>query len=78
MRSAIQHQRGWRRDTDIDYVLSICADHSFDDEFFIAKAIGWALRDIARLDKKAVRHFLNAHPELSKVAVREADRGLNR
>ena len=78
VRSAIQHQRGWRRDTDIDYVLSICADHSFDDEFFISKAIGWALRDIARLDKKAVRHFLNAHPELSKVAVREADRGLNR
>jgi 3-methyladenine DNA glycosylase AlkD len=75
-RAAIQHQRGWKQDTDIPFVLSICDVHSGEREFFVAKAIGWALRDIARLDARAVRNFLKTHPELSTVAVREAQRGL--
>jgi 3-methyladenine DNA glycosylase AlkD len=78
VRAAIQHQRGWRSDTEIDYVLSLCDQHSDSREFFIAKAIGWALRDISRMNKTAVRNFLRDHPELSKVAVREAERGLGR
>jgi 3-methyladenine DNA glycosylase AlkD len=75
-RAAIQHQRGWKGDTDIEFVLSICDRHSQSREFFVAKAIGWALRDLARLDAPAVRNFLRQHPELSLVAVREARRGL--
>jgi len=75
-RAAIQHQRGWGRDTDVGRVLYLCDLHSQRREFFIAKAIGWALRDLARLDPSAVRHFLRAHPTLSGVAVREARRGL--
>ncbi len=75
-RAAIQHQRGWKKDTDIALVLSICDVHSRSREFFVAKAIGWALRDIARLDSDAVRHFLVERPYLHPVAVREARRGL--
>jgi 3-methyladenine DNA glycosylase AlkD len=75
-RAAIQHQRGWKGETDIDFVLSICDEHSSSREFFVAKAIGWALRDLARLDAPAVRTFLHEHPELSPVAIREARRGL--
>jgi 3-methyladenine DNA glycosylase AlkD len=75
-RAAIQHQRGWKMDTDIPFVLSICDVHSAQREFFVAKAIGWALRDISRLDPDAVRTFLQTHPRLSPVAVREARRGL--
>jgi 3-methyladenine DNA glycosylase AlkD len=75
-RAAIQHQRGWKTETDVDFVLSICDAHSANQEFFIAKAIGWALRDIARLDERAVRRFLHGHPNLSYVAVREAQRVL--
>jgi 3-methyladenine DNA glycosylase AlkD len=78
VRSAIQHQRGWRDETDIKYVLSLCAMHADATEFFITKAIGWALRDICRYNKSAVRNFLKEFPQLSKVAVREAERGLNR
>jgi 3-methyladenine DNA glycosylase AlkD len=77
-RAAIQHQRGWKGDTDVDFVLQLCDAHSTKREFFIAKAIGWALRDISRLDEAAVRRFLRDHPALSLVAVREAQRGLNR
>jgi 3-methyladenine DNA glycosylase AlkD len=75
-RAAIQHQRGWKRNTDIAFVLSICDDHSRSREFFIAKAVGWALRDIARLDAGAVRLFVAERPYLHPVALREARRGL--
>jgi 3-methyladenine DNA glycosylase AlkD len=77
-RAAIQHQRGWKRDTDVAFVLSLCDAHSARREFFVAKAIGWALRDLSRVDPAAVRRFLLAHPDLSPVAMREARRGLER
>jgi 3-methyladenine DNA glycosylase AlkD len=75
-RAAIQHQRGWKNETDIPFVLRICDAHSAQREFFVAKAIGWALRDLARLDPSAVRRFLSTHPNLNAVALREARRGL--
>ena len=78
IRSAIQHQRGWRADTDIVRVFELCDRHWPNPEFFVAKAIGWALRDLTRLDPAAVRRFLVAHPEPNRVAVREAERGLAR
>lgn len=76
-RAAIQHQRGRRYETDIQLVLRYCHEHSDSKEFFIVKAIGWALRDIARMNPKAVREFLRAHPDLGRVAIREAERGLS-
>ena len=77
-RAAIQHQRGRRSETDVDYVLEICARHSESREFFITKAVGWALRDIAAFNKPAVRRYVKEHPELHRVTTREAERGLNR
>lgn len=78
VRAAIQHQRGWKSDTEVDFVLSICDAHATDKEFFVAKAIGWALRDVAGFNASAVRHFVRKHPSLSGVALREAQRGLHR
>lgn len=75
-RAAIQHQRGRRYETDIQLVLRYCHEHSESKEFFIVKAIGWALRDIARMNPREVREFLKNHPDLGRVAVREAERGL--
>jgi len=43
-----------------------------DPEFFIRKAIGWALRDFARTDPEWVRAFVDAHPALSSLSRREA------
>ena len=77
-RAAIQHQRGRRYETDVKLVLQYCDNHSDSKEFFIVKAIGWALRDIAAIDPRAVRDFLRDHPDLGRVAVREAERGLRR
>lgn len=78
IRAAIQHQRGWRDDTDVRFVLSLCAEHAAEGEFFIQKAIGWALRDLARLDAAAVAGFVSDHPELTRTATREAESGLRR
>jgi 3-methyladenine DNA glycosylase AlkD len=77
-RAAIQHQRGRRRNTDVFYVLQLCARFADSKEFFITKAVGWALRDISAFDKPAVRQYLRDHPQLHSVSVREAKRGLNR
>lgn len=78
IRAAIQHQRGWKHRTDVDRVLALCDRHWPNPEFFVAKAIGWALRDLTRIDADAVRRFLAAHPEPNQVATREAERGLSR
>lgn len=76
VRAAIQHQRGHKESTDVARVLELCDRHWDDPEFFVAKAIGWALRDLARLAPDAVRSFLAAHAATNRVAIREARRGL--
>jgi len=78
IRAALQHQRGRGRDTDLERLFTMCDRYAADREFFIAKAIGWALRDVTAWDAPAVQRFVDAHPDLSAVARREAVRGLNR
>jgi 3-methyladenine DNA glycosylase AlkD len=78
VRAAIQHQRGRKEATDLDVLFAMCDRYAEDREFFIAKAIGWALRDVTRWDPAAVQDFLDAHPDLSTVARREATKCLSR
>ncbi len=72
VRAAIQHQRGRKTETDISLLLRYCHDHADDHTFWVAKAIGWALRDLAYFDRPSVTKFLKEHPGLDRVAVREA------
>jgi 3-methyladenine DNA glycosylase AlkD len=74
VRASIQHQRGRKYETDVDLLFELCAPHAAEKEFFIAKAIGWALRDLSRIDNREVVRFLAEHPDLNSVAVREAKR----
>jgi 3-methyladenine DNA glycosylase AlkD len=78
IRAAIQHQRGRKYETDNKLILRYCHEHAGSDEFFIVKAIGWALRDMAKVSPRDVRTFLTDHPDLGRVAAREAERGLAR
>ncbi len=71
-RVALIHQLGNGSRTDGDRLFGSCARRARDDEFFIRKAIGWALRQYARTDPDAVRAFVAAHPELSALSRREA------
>ena len=73
-RAAIQHQRGRKTNTDIPLLLEFLDTHAGESEFFISKAIGWALRDLSRVNNSEVKKFLKAHPELNRVAVREAQK----
>lgn len=76
IRAAITHQRGWKEETNVERVLALCHRHWADREFFVAKAIGWALRDLAWVDPLAVERFLLERVAGNSVAAREARRGL--
>ena len=71
-RSAIICQLQHKADTDLDLLTGVIEANQEDSEFFIRKAIGWALRDYARTDGDWVRAFVQAHPDLSPLSRREA------
>lgn len=78
IRAAIQHQRGRKQHTDTELLFAMCQQHLEDREFFVAKAIGWALRDTSRWFPEQVAEFVAANPQMSPVALREAQRGIER
>lgn len=71
-RLAIISQLGRRDRTDVDLLADVIAPSIGDREFFLRKAIGWALRDLARTDPDWVRDYVVAHPGLSPLSRREA------
>jgi 3-methyladenine DNA glycosylase AlkD len=72
-RVAILHQLNWKHETNRDRLFAYCLHCAPEQEFFIRKAIGWALRQYARTDPEAIRDFVNSHrAELSGRSVREA------
>jgi 3-methyladenine DNA glycosylase AlkD len=76
-RVAILHQERWRERTDVDRLFRYCRRRAADREFFVRKAIGWALRSYAKVAPEAVADFLGAHGgELSGLSRREAERGV--
>jgi len=74
-RSAVIAQLGRRERTDLHLLAEVVEVNAADPEFFVRKAIGWALRDLARTDPDWVRRFLAEH-ELSPLSRREAARHL--
>lgn len=71
-RSAIICQLQHKDRTDLDLLTEVIEANQHDREFFIRKAIGWALRDYARTDPTWVRAFVERHPDLSPLSRREA------
>jgi len=71
-RAAIIAQLQRRDTTDRALLADAIEPNIADPEFFIRKAIGWALRDFARADPDWVRAFVAAHPALSPLSRREA------
>lgn len=78
-RTAILHQLFYRSATDADRLFTYCLRRAGDTEFFIRKAIGWALREYSKTDDDAVRRFVQQHAlELSGLSKREALKWLER
>jgi 3-methyladenine DNA glycosylase AlkD len=65
------------RKADAQLLFDCIEPNRADREFFIRKAIGWALRDHAKLDPDGVERYRATH-ELSPLSRREALRNLDR
>jgi 3-methyladenine DNA glycosylase AlkD len=71
-RAAIICQVGAADRLDQTLLTDVIEPNLDDPDFFSRKAIGWALRDHARVDPQWVRSFVAAHPHLSGLSRREA------
>lgn len=70
-RLAILSQLGRKERIDLDLLADVIEPNRADPEFFIRKAIGWALREVAYVDPEWVRSYVAEH-ELSPLSRREA------
>lgn len=70
-RSAILFQLSYKEKTDFEILKSECEKHKDSNEFFIQKAIGWALRDYSRFNPKGVEAYVNS-TNLKPLSRREA------
>ena len=76
-RASITAQLKAKADTDRDLLREVIEANLADPEFFIRKAIGWALREFGKTDPEWVRAFVAEHGEgLSPLSSREALRNL--
>ncbi len=76
-RTSILAQIGSRSDTDLELLVDCLAPNLAHPEFFVRKAIGWALREHAKTDPDWVQGFVARHRhELSPLSYREATRHL--
>jgi len=78
-RTSIICQLGFKERTDLA-LLYDCIEPNLDDrEFFIRKAIGWALRQHAWTDPKEVQRYVRAHEDqLSGLSRREALKNISK
>lgn len=58
-RSAILFQLGYKDKTDFQLLCKLCEQHKSSNEFFIKKAIGWALREYSKVNPDAVVTFIS-------------------
>ena len=70
-RAAILFQLNYKKETDFELLCDIIRENLGSKEFFINKAIGWALRQYARVDPNAVKTFVESTP-LHPLSRREA------
>ena len=75
VRSCIIHQLKYKNEVDEALLFSLISENSSDNEFFIRKAIGWALRQYGKYNPERVRYYVENH-ELSGLSRREAMRNL--
>lgn len=74
-RSAILFQLGYKNQTDEALFYKLCLEHRHSDEFFIQKAIGWALREYGKTNPESVLNFVKSN-SLKPLSEREAIRNL--
>ena len=74
-RIAIDHQLCRKEKTNTELLEKILVNNFGSDEFFINKAIGWALRDYSKTNPLWVREFLSKYKDkMSSLSLREASK----
>ncbi len=71
IRTSILFQLKYKKDTDADLLKALILPHITNKEFFIKKAIGWALREYAKTNADWVLDFVRSH-KLQGLSEREA------
>lgn len=73
-RSAILFQLDYKAKTNFELLITECEKHKESKEFFIQKAIGWALREYGAYNPNGVLHYVentNLKPLSKKEALRK-------
>jgi 3-methyladenine DNA glycosylase AlkD len=80
VRAAIIHMGSWKEAIDREWVFAACLTQAGHPDFFVRKAIGWILRDLAWVDPASVVAFVEGPggPVLSGLSKREALRNVGR
>jgi 3-methyladenine DNA glycosylase AlkD len=76
-RTALLFQLKYKSSTDTDLLFGYITALGGSDEFFINKAIGWALREYSKTDPDLVVRFVNSH-NLAPLSKREALKVINK
>lgn len=72
-RIAIDYQLCRKEKTNTQLLETIIVNNFGSHEFFINKAIGWALRDYSKTDSKWVKDFLEKNEDkMNKLSIKEA------
>ncbi|MBL7923418.1 MAG: DNA alkylation repair protein, partial [Bacteroidia bacterium] len=72
-RCSILFQLKYGKKTDAPLLFRLCRDFAGEKEFFIRKAIGWALRQYSKSEPAAVRDFIGRQ-KLSPLSRKEASK----
>jgi len=76
-RASILCQLGFKRETDLDLLYDCIEPNLADTDFFIRKAIGWALRQYAWTDPVEVKGYVKSRrTRLSGLSIREATKNI--
>lgn len=74
-RAAIEHQLNLKDKTDCELLENIIVNCFGTDEFFINKAIGWALREYSKTDSNWVKNFINKYKsQMNDLSIKEASK----
>lgn len=74
-RAAIEHQLTLKDKTDNELLENIIKNCFGTDEFFVNKAIGWALRDYSKTNPKWVKNFIDKYKnEMNNLSIKEASK----
>jgi 3-methyladenine DNA glycosylase AlkD len=71
-RTSVICQVGSKTATDTGLLDDTIEANLDDQDFFLRKGIGWALREYAKTNPEWVRHYVGTHPGLSGLSKREA------